>query len=254
MQKKIMFIDDKPSFIVRTIFENLKNAGYECVMFPMDIDTINHETEAVDMFFINLCEEHKSNPEFFVFLRDLCVEKEKSAFFVGYPEELAFVQLIIPNEYIGGAFQRPIDARQIVEEINKAAAEENELFKQKHILVVDDSGEMLRTVKSWLSDKYRVSMANSAVNAISFLSNNTPDLILLDYEMPVCSGPQMLEMIRSEVKTESIPVMFLTGKSDAESVKAVLSLKPQGYILKSHTPEQILETIDNFFASHKKII
>ena len=61
----------------------------------------------------------------------------------------------------------------------------------------------------------------------------------------------MLEMIRSEIKTESVPVIFLTAKGDKESVAKVLSLKPQGYLLKSMPPFQIVESIDNFFASQK---
>ena len=110
---------------------------------------------------------------------------------------------------------------------------------------------MLRTIKGWLDGKYRVSMVNSATSAISFLAINKPDLILLDYEMPICSGPQMLGMLRAEIKTETIPVIFLTSKGDKESVAAVLSLKPQGYLLKSMPPNAIVEAIDNFFTAQK---
>ena len=50
-----------------------------------------------------------------------------------------------------------------------------------------------------------------------YIADNKPDLILLDYEMPVTSGPQVLEMIRSETKTDTIPVIFLTGKGDRKA-------------------------------------
>ena len=94
-------------------------------------------------------------------------------------------------------------------------------------------------------------MASSAAMAISFLATNKPDLILLDYEMPVCSGPQFLEMIRAEISTSRIPVIFLTAKGDKESVKSVLALKPAGYLLKTMNAEQIVENIDNFFEKNK---
>lgn len=84
-----------------------------------------------------------------------------------------------------------------------------------------------------------------------YIADNTPDLILLDYEMPVTSGPQVLEMIRSETKVDSIPVIFLTGKGDRESVLKVLALKPDGYLLKSTPREQLIDTIDNFFEKQK---
>ncbi|MDE6213304.1 MAG: response regulator, partial [Lachnospiraceae bacterium] len=75
-----------------------------------------------------------------------------------------------------------------------------------------------------------------------------PDLILLDYEMPVCDGRQTLEMIRSDEEIADIPVIFLTNKGDAESVKKVMALKPNGYLLKTMPEQEIKNIISNFFA------
>ena len=69
--------------------------------------------------------------------------------------------------------------------------------------------------------------------------------------MPVTSGPQVLEMIRSETKVDSIPVIFLTGKGDRESVMKVLALKPDGYLLKSTTKEALLKSLEEFFEKRK---
>lgn len=84
-----------------------------------------------------------------------------------------------------------------------------------------------------------------------YIADNTPDLILLDYEMPVTSGPQVLEMIRSESRGDSIPVIFLTGKGERESVLKVLALKPDGYLLKSMERSKLLAAIDEFFEKQK---
>ena len=75
--------------------------------------------------------------------------------------------------------------------------------------------------------------------------------ILLIDEMPITTGPKVMEMIRSEPDSEGIPIIFLTGKSDKESVMSVMALKPQGYMLKSSPKKQILDTIDNFFETRK---
>ena len=84
-----------------------------------------------------------------------------------------------------------------------------------------------------------------------YIADNKPDLILLDYEMPVTSGPQVLEMIRSEMKVGSIPVIFLTGKGDRESVLKVLALKPDGYLLKSMEKAALLKSLEEFFEKKK---
>ena len=67
--------------------------------------------------------------------------------------------------------------------------------------------------------------------------------------MPITSGPQVLEMLRSKAATSHIPVMFLTGKGDKESVMKVLSLKPVGYLLKNIDRMELRENIARFFVS-----
>ena len=143
-------------------------------------------------------------------------------------------------------FPRPINVSEVAEAIDsylKTFGKQN----KKKILVVDDSGAMLRNVKGWLEDKYQVILANSGAMAIKYLSTNRPDLVLLDYEMPIVDGKQVLGMIRSETEFSDIPVIFLTSKGDKESVMQVMDLKPDGYLLKTMPPEQIKKSVDTFF-------
>ena len=65
------------------------------------------------------------------------------------------------------------------------------------------------------------------------------------------SGPQVLEMIRSEYKVDKIPVIFLTGKGDRESVMKVVSLKPDGYFLKSASRDALLKGLHEFFEKRR---
>ena len=89
------------------------------------------------------------------------------------------------------------------------------------------------------------------MQAITYIANHKPDLILLDYDMPITPGPQVMEMIRSEFNSSEIPIIFLTGKSDRESIMRVMKLKPQGYLLKTMSRDDIMAAIDNFFISNK---
>ncbi|MBD5495406.1 MAG: response regulator [Lachnospiraceae bacterium] len=129
--------------------------------------------------------------------------------------------------------------------------EETEPVDKKKILVVDDSKVVLQSMKELLGADYDITPAESGVAAIRCITLNQPDLILLDYEMPVCDGKQVLEMIRAEKSWADIPVIFLTGRGDAESVKNVMSLKPAGYMLKTMKPDEIKKVIDGFFEARK---
>lgn len=251
MDKRVLFIGAASSFIINAVRDSLKEAGFECVFCKLEVSDVSRISDKPGIIFIYADEKAVSETEALIYIRDLCMEEDKKIFLIGYSEELKTITDMIPTDCLGGCFERPINVKQIADTLKNIANSDDLGENKKHILLVDDSGTMLRTIKGWLDDKYRVSMVNSATSAISFLAVNKPDLILLDYEMPVCSGPMMLEMIRSEIKTESLPVIFLTSKGDKESVAKVLSLKPQGYLLKTMPSGQIVEAIDNFFASQK---
>lgn len=119
------------------------------------------------------------------------------------------------------------------------------------VLVVDDSMTVRQMIKDLLDERYDVALASSGTAAIRCLVLDRPDLVLLDYEMPVCNGKQVLEMIRTEDSFAGIPVFFLTGRTDPETVKNLVSLKPDGYLAKYLKPEEIKKKIDAFFDQKK---
>lgn len=117
----------------------------------------------------------------------------------------------------------------------------------KKLLIVDDSEFMLQMMQQLFSNEYEVITATSGLSAFRSITLRRPDLILLDYEMPVCKGNQILEMIRSEKDFADIPIIFLTSRVDRESVEKVIELKPQGYLSKSLSPDLIKKEVDIFF-------
>ncbi len=149
----------------------------------------------------------------------------------------------------------PIEAENAMDEVQKYLSkrekQEEEGSKKPKVLVVDDSATIRCSMKQLLEGDYEVSPVESGVAAIRAITLTRPDLILLDYEMPVCDGRQTLVMLRSEKEFADIPVIFLTGRGDPESVRRVMDLKPEGYLLKYLKPEEIKKKIDNFFERKK---
>lgn len=115
--------------------------------------------------------------------------------------------------------------------------------QRKHILVVDDSPIMLKTIKEHLQDEYDIATAVSGKVAMGFLKRRSTDLILLDYDMPDEDGPTVLVKLRANEKTKDIPVVFLTGVTERKKIREVLLLKPQGYLLKPIDRKKLKETI-----------
>lgn len=139
-----------------------------------------------------------------------------------------------------------------MEEVKEYLKKRETASNKPRVLVVDDSMTVRQHMGKLLSEDYDITLAESSIAAIRCITLNKPDLVLLDYEMPVCDGRQTLEMIRSDQALADIPVIFLTGRSDPESVQKVKSLKPAGYLLKNLEPAAIKENIDAFFEKKKQ--
>ena len=248
MDKKVLIIG-QAGFMMNAIVNGIKKSDYDVEKTEAKIDLISKIEPLTRLVILYLDSENTSDSRFLTYLKDLVLEKELCLFLVGEPEEVEEVEEIIPDEVICKVMLRPLNVNDLVSELDEAVRKETEAEARKKILIVDDDPTMLRMIKSLLGEKYLVYVAGSGMNAITFLATNKVDLILRDYEMPVISGAKVLEMIRSEVSTQDIPVMFLTAKNDKESVMQVLALKPEKYLLKTMPPEEWMQNIDDFFSN-----
>lgn len=246
MDKKVLIIGQS-GFMMNAIVNGIKKESYEVIQSDAAIDKISRIDPIPKLAVLYLDGNNISDSKFLTYLKDLVFEKELELFVVGESDEIDEATEILHKEVISKVLMRPLNVNDLVAELDEALERGIEAEARKKILIVDDDPTMLRMIKSLLGEKYLVYVANSGMNAITFLATNKVDLILLDYEMPVISGAKVLEMIRSEVSTEDIPVMFLTAKNDRESVMQVLSLKPEKYLLKTMAPEEWMRNIDEFF-------
>ncbi len=248
--QNIMIISEVQSYLVVSLKEKFEEAEYQVIQVTADIDAISRVEEPVSVMLLYTDEQMGEKLQELNYIKDKSAEEDIPIFAIGDMDELRAVEKMIPKHLIREEFSRPVNVNEVVGTI---ASYEKKFGKQnkKKILVVDDSGAMLRNVKGWLEEQYQVILANSGAMAIKYLAMNRPDLVLLDYEMPVVDGKQVLEMIRSEHEFADIPVFFLTTKGDRESVMNVMALKPEGYLLKTMEPAQIIETINAFFEKRK---
>ena len=100
------------------------------------------------------------------------------------------------------------------------------------IFVVDDSRTILETANNILSDEYTVYTILSGSRLFSLLGKITPDLILLDIEMPNMDGYTVIDTLKNDGKTTNIPVIFLTGTNNQESEVRGLRAGAVDYITK----------------------
>lgn len=102
----------------------------------------------------------------------------------------------------------------------------------KNILVVDDDKTNLISAKAALSDIYKITAVISGEQALAYIQKNTPDLILLDINMPDMDGFEVLDRIKGMDQKSDIPVVFLTADNDADTENRCLELGAQDFIAK----------------------
>jgi len=118
----------------------------------------------------------------------------------------------------------------------------------KTIFVVDDSDTNLAAAEEALEDHYNIMTIPSAAKMFSLLAKITPDLILLDIEMPVTNGFEALGQLKTSSLWANIPVIFLTGTINASIEEQGKKLGAVDIILKPFAAAFILERIKEHIA------
>jgi CheY-like chemotaxis protein len=113
------------------------------------------------------------------------------------------------------------------------------------ILLVEDSKVVQQMYRSKLTlEQFTVITADNGMEAIKLLSQEVPDLILLDLMMPVMDGYKVLQVIKTDPRLAGIPVLVFSARGQAEEVEKALNLGAAGYIVKATTkPNEVVEQI-----------
>jgi sigma-B regulation protein RsbU (phosphoserine phosphatase) len=127
--------------------------------------------------------------------------------------------------------------------LNKKEYPVNVTEKKEKILVVDDTPENLDVVKGILKDDYTLFLAVNGNLALKIAKAQKPDLILLDIMMSELDGYEVIRLLKQDEETNSIPVIFLTAKTEIEDERKGLELGAVDYIMKPISPPILLARI-----------
>lgn len=103
---------------------------------------------------------------------------------------------------------------------------------KRKIVAVDDSGIILKMLIKVLGESYDLHAFSSGKRALQFLKEKTPDLIILDIDMPEINGYDMLKMIKEREHLKEVPVIFLTSNNDKSHVVKAVAVGAKDYVVK----------------------
>lgn len=111
------------------------------------------------------------------------------------------------------------------------------------ILVVDDDKTNLALAQKILGSQYRIAASTSGEAALKYLETHRPDLILLDINMPEMDGFEVMECLRSNFSTDTIPVIFLTADNLAETEIKCFQMGAMDFVAKPFVPDILLSRV-----------
>lgn len=123
---------------------------------------------------------------------------------------------------------------------------------KKTILMIDDDMSYLKQLNSFLQDKYNVIMINSAKLALEYLLKHVPDVILLDYQMPLYNGASMMRLIQASIEGRDIPIIILSGALSREILQECYLYNPVACLAKPVSKEVLEENIEQALALNRR--
>jgi PleD family two-component response regulator len=143
-----------------------------------------------------------------------------------------------------------IDKTQYLKDyISQVEKEETE--RKLQILAVDDAPVVLKTILSVLGEIYKVHIMPDPLRVEKFLQQITPDLIILDYQMPGLNGFELIPIIRKFDEHKHTPIIFLTSEGTGEHVAEAHNLGACDFMVKPFQGNQLIEKVAKHIVKKK---
>lgn len=132
----------------------------------------------------------------------------------------------------------------------------DKLLEEKfpEILIVDDDSSVVIALHKVLQDIGRIRFASTASQALEMINGTRPDLILLDVELPDINGLKLCIMLKQDVETASIPVLFITSKIETGFEEKVFDAGASDFITKPLKPRVVAARVQTHLSYHKALV
>lgn len=120
------------------------------------------------------------------------------------------------------------------------------------VLLIDDDPSLLKITGKQLEHwGYRVLTASDGEHGVTLAKDQHPDAILLDFNMPVMTGPEALQTLKQDPDMADIPVIMLTGKESEHDKDMVLGLGAFAHVPKPYRPEELSQHVEAAVQEHR---
>jgi diguanylate cyclase (GGDEF)-like protein len=190
-----------------------------------------------------------SNSEF-IFLEEMLKQKPPIPVLVFTHQELSTDKIALARRKSQGFFHKPISPNRVLEAISRTLKPAQKT--EAKVMVVDDDRMILRLVRTLLEPwGIQVTTLNDSLQFWDKLQSVKPDLLILDVQMPNIDGIELCQLLRNDSQWAWLPIVFLTGQRDAQTIQQVFSAGADDFIHKPVVaPELIIRIFNRLERTH----
>lgn len=112
------------------------------------------------------------------------------------------------------------------------------------IIVIDDDPDIRDVLSLTLTEEgYDVLEAENGLEGVEIIKNKAPNLVIVDYNMPKMTGPELCAIIKKDILLSHMPIIMLTGKSDVSDKVSGINAGADDYLVKPFEPQELLARI-----------
>lgn len=121
------------------------------------------------------------------------------------------------------------------------------------ILLIDDSPTLRKLLRFYLKKRgYSVNEANNGEVGLQAIAREMFDLVILDMNMPVKNGLEVLETLKKDKKDFSVPILILSADKEEESKAAGIAFGASYYLTKPFKPAEVIARIEDILTERRK--
>lgn len=145
---------------------------------------------------------------------------------------------------VDGFLAKPVPKDILVQKVLEVYRVKQSKENRKTVLMIDDDMSYLKQVNTMLQDNYNVVIINSAKLALTYLTKHIPDIIIMDYQMPLYNGASLMNIIQKNTRGITVPIIVLSGALDREVLQECYQYNPAAILAKPVSRKTLIQNIE----------
>jgi diguanylate cyclase (GGDEF)-like protein len=241
-QSRLLVVDEDKEFIDRFV-ELASLQGFQTAIAPnpkLARDSLQRVRP--DIILLDISIDNKNDE--FLFLEEISKQESSIPVLIFTSQELSTDRIALARRKSQGFFHKPISPNRVLEVVTQTLKPRKKT--EPKVMLVDDDRMTLRLVRTLLEPwGIKVNILNNSLKFWDEIQSVKPDLLILDVQMPNVDGIELCQLLRNDSRWAWLPIIFLTGQRDIETIQQVFSAGADDFVNKPVVAPELITRIFN---------